>query len=225
MAKAGRRRASFVSEIPALLRRDRNFAWFLASRLFSQLAFGMVAAFFVLTAATRFGLAPEKLLAHYLVVGYGSMFVGCLVLGRLGDRYGHRRNFLVEVPLVVGACVLALFARDPLEFALVFVLSGFARAGMAVSGISIVMEFCDEPERPGYIAIYNTIVMPLLMVGSGAGGLMRDFVGVTESFLAAMALGLVGFAILVFRVKEPRARPSTGSGRARREPVERRARS
>jgi MFS family permease len=208
-AVAGRRNS--LREVPALLRRDRDFAWFLVSRFASQLAFGMVSAFFVLTAADRFGIAPESVLAHYLMVGYGSTFVGCVVLGRLGDRYGHRSNFLLEAPLVVGACVLALFAGDQVWFAAVFVLSGLARAVMAVSGISMVMEFGTEAERPGYIAVYSAVFMPLLLAGPVAGGLVRDYVGVTESFVAAMALALAGMAIMALRVSEPRrrARPSS----------------
>ena len=214
-ATAGAGRRTFVREVPALLRRDRDFAWFLVSRFASQLAFGMVSAFFVLTAADRFGVAPESVLAHYLMVGYGSTFVGCVILGRLGDRYGHRSNFLLEAPLVVGSCVLALFTGDQVWFAAVFVLSGLARAVMAVSGISMVLEFGTEAERPRYIAVYSAVFMPLLLAGPVAGGLMRDYVGVTESFVAAMALALAGMAILVLRVREPRrrARPSSvGAG-------------
>ena len=210
-APAGAARRSFIRGVPALLRRDRNFTWFLASRLPSQLAFGMVSAFFVLTAAGRFHVAPESVLAQYLVIGYGSTLVGCIVFGRLGDRRGHRSNLLLEVPLVLCACVVALLARDPLEFGIVFVLAGTARGIMAVSGLSVVLEFGGEDERPGYIAVYNTIFMPLFLAGPAAGGFLRDYVGVTKSFFAAMALALVGFAILVFRVKEPRRR-GVGAG-------------
>ena len=48
------------------------------------------------------------------------------------------------------------------------------------------------------------IFMPLFLAGPAVGGVIRTYVGVTESFLVAMALGLAGWALLVWRVKEPR---------------------
>jgi MFS family permease len=87
----------------------------------------------------------------------------------------------------------------------VFVLSGVHLAAIHVSARTILLEFTDDlDERPTYIGLATSALAPLSFAGPLAAGAIADRLGfLTVSWVAA-TFGLVGLALLLARVREPR---------------------
>src|SRR5262249_61111783 len=94
---------AYLARIPALLRRDRNMAWFLTARAFTVVGV-MGSAFFTVYALRVLG-APAWRVGLFTTMLLVGQVVGNLAFGWLGDRMGHR------LVLPVGAAALA--GADP----------------------------------------------------------------------------------------------------------------
>jgi MFS family permease len=148
-----------------------------------------------------------------MAVTFMGILLGNLVFPALGDRRGHKSSLVAMGPVVAGACLVALFARSPLEFAGAFVLLGIATSARRVSMLAMVMEFGSEAERPHYLAIFFTVFWPFMRLGPFLGGVLRDLLGPDAAFAPAIALALAGTLVLGLRVRDPRgpARPGGGA--------------
>lgn len=207
----------FLRDLPRVFRRDPDFAWFVVSRGLISLALSTVNIFFVLTAEDRFGVKAELLAAPYMVVSCCGTILGSLVFAKIGDRYGHKLNIVGRMPLFLAACLLALFAQDTFQYGFVFVLMGLFSAAGAVSNQSIILEFGGETERPRYIALWQTVLTPVKVVGPLLGGLLRQHAGIGAGFGVAMGLVVLGTALLAVKVEDPRKRAGGPDSRRRRE--------
>jgi MFS family permease len=130
---------------------------------------------------------------------YLTSAAGQPLMGRLADRFGPRRLFLLGMVLVAVTCALAPFAPN---FALLCVARAFMALGTATaypSAVVMVAALAREANvkstRPlGRIQMANTSAAA---VGPVVGGLLVSLVGWQALFLINVPLSLV--AILVVR--------------------------
>ncbi|MBI1735024.1 MAG: MFS transporter [Candidatus Rokubacteria bacterium] len=195
----------YLRGIPGLLRRDRNFSWYLGARAFA-LCGGMGSAFFTVYALGRYDAAPWQV-GYFTTLLYAGQIAGTLALGWIADRVGHRLVILLGVAAMLVANAVALAAPDVLVFSTVFVLAGVAQAAVSVSNLNILLEFAPTPdERPTYIGLGNTALGPVAFTAPLLAGLVADGAGFPAVFAAAVVGGVVAGAILVACVREPRRR-------------------
>lgn len=127
---------------------------------------------------------------------YLTSAAGQPLMGRLADRFGPRRLFLLGMALVVATCALAPFAPN---FALVCVARAFMALGTATaypSAVVLVAALARQANvkstRPlGRIQMANTSAAA---VGPVVGGLLVSFVGWEALFLINVPLALVAMA-------------------------------
>ena len=117
-----------LSGVPALLREDVNFSWYLASR---ALIFGaVIGSGFFTVYALRVLRAPAADIGLFTALLLAGQMAGQIVLGWVGDRAGHR------LVLVIAACVATVmnvvaFGAGTLDvFSVVFALNGFFNAAI-----------------------------------------------------------------------------------------------
>jgi MFS family permease len=191
-----------------ILKRDKNFDWFLTARILSQFA-TMGFAFYIVYGLRRYEM--NTLTAGFLTATLTiSQTVANAGMGWMGDRVGHRWMLILGAAAATLSSLLAWFAPSLVWFYPVFVLTGFANVSIWTNGMTMTVDFSDDKERPFYIGLAQTLTAPATILAPLIGGWIADTYGFTLTFALSTVLSVVMMSILVFLVKEPRkARWST----------------
>ena len=214
-----RERKSFrerVKDMPALIRDDRGFMWFMVAR---TLVMGsrIGQPFFFLFAAATLGIdatkQPEQFGAILAILSFaymGADTVSNLVWGYLADRQGFRSTFVISTALNI-AGVAGLLACNSVEtFALAFFLIGAGQSGFLMATSNLVLEYGHPHDVPMRMALSNT--------AEGAMGALAPLVGAGLVLLSGYHLALwttlatmsTALVVLVAKVDEPRHRGPGG---------------
>jgi len=193
---------AYLRQLPAILRRDRNYVRYLIARSVAVLG-GMGAGFVMVYGADRFGVDGQTVgwLTGILV---GSQALGNFALGAVADRLGHRTILSASALLMGLAAISVLLAPGIGWLALTFALVGFSTAGALVSGLNIILEFCQPEDRPTYIGLTNTLMAPATTIAPIIGGALVSLFGYQPMFAIALTLAVVGGGLLGLWVQEPR---------------------
>jgi hypothetical protein len=84
--------------------------------------------------------------------------------GRLGDRYGHKRIFLISLALFAVGSAACAFSTTVAEFMAARVLLGLAGAGvivMAIASLTVLFDRAERPKAVGILAAGNFLAMPI----------------------------------------------------------------
>ena len=199
----------FFSGLPGVLRNDRNFRRFLLAR--SLMALGGMGIGFVTVAAVRRWQVPDSTVGIYTAVLLLGQTVGNLAFGFLADRFGHK--LCLELGIASGALGFGLAWLAPSSgwYYVAFALFGIASSAVMVSGILVVMEFCEPQRRPTYVGIGNTCVGLVSIVGPLIGAGLAEM-GYGWLFAVSTGINLVAFALMLGWVREPRHHASDQVG-------------
>jgi MFS family permease len=185
-----------------ILKRDKNFNWFLSARVLSQFA-TMGFAFYIVYALRRFHM--DAITAGYLTATLTiAQTVANAGMGWMGDRVGHRLMLIIGAASATLSSLLAWFAPSLAWFFPIFVLSGFANVAIWTNGMTMTVDFSDETERPFYIGLTQTLTAPATILAPIIGGSIADVQGFVSTFAWSTMLSIVMLGILIFLVKEPR---------------------
>ncbi len=185
-----------------LLRRDRNFAAYLAVRLLTQFAM-MGFAFYIVYGLNRFGMSD--LTAGFLTAALTiTATIANAVMGWLGDRFGHRSMLIAGSIAVILGSLLAWGGPSVGWLYPVFILEGLANTAYWTIGMAITAEFGTEETRPTYIGLSNTLVAPASFLAPLLGGWIAEMAGYQATFLISALGGMVVCIMLLFLVRDPR---------------------
>ncbi len=185
-----------------ILKRDKNFDWFLSARVLSQFA-TMGFSFYIVYALRRFHM--DVVTAGYLTATLTiSQTVANAGMGWLGDRVGHRLMLIVGAVSALLSSFLAWFAPSLTWFFPIFVLTGFTNVSIWTNGMTMSVDFSGEEERPFYIGLAQSLTAPATIIAPLIGGWIADTQGFTFTFATSCILSVVMISILLFLVKEPR---------------------
>jgi MFS family permease len=185
-----------------ILKRDKNFNWFLTARMLSQFA-TMGFVFYIVYALRRFQM--DEVTAGYLTATLTiSQAIANAGMGWLGDRVGHRLMLILGAAGATLSSFLAWMAPSLAWFFPIFILSGFANVSIWTNGMTMTVDFSGEAERPFYIGLAQTLTAPATIIAPLLGGWIADTQGFISTFALSTLLSIVMMTILVFLVKEPR---------------------
>jgi MFS family permease len=194
---------AYLGRMPALLRRDRNLSWFLASRAFALT--GAMASGFYTVYALRTWEAPAAQAGVFTALLLVGQSLGTLTLGWVADHAGHRLVLLIGMAAAAGATTVALLASTLGTFGLVFVLFGLQVAALNVSNLNVLLEFSPTAEaRPTYIGLGSTSLAPVAFGAPLIGGLLADAVGFRVMFVVSLTFAATGLVMLATLVRDPR---------------------
>jgi MFS family permease len=202
ITKPEKSQREFWLGLPVVLRVDYNFRRFLISRIVITFS-GMASGFLAVYAVQRWGLDDSQA-GLYTTAWLLGQAIFNLLFGVISDRRGHKLVMELSVLSAAIAVALALIAPDPGWFYLVFILVGGSVAGYILAGISITFEFSQPQDRPTYIGLNNTINGVAYVIAPLLGALIAEYVGYRWLFGVALVIGLFGFAMMHFWVREPR---------------------
>ncbi len=191
----------FWAGLPGILRRDHNFRRYLVARIL--MALGGTGVGFVTVAAVGRWQVPDSTVGVYTGALLVGQTVGNLTLGWLADRFGHKLSLELAALASFLAFALAWLAPSPTWYYAVFALLGITAGGIMVSGILIVMEFCEPGRRPTYVGLASTGVGLASMVAPLLGAWLAS-VSYGWLFALATAVNLVALVAMHWWVREPR---------------------
>ncbi len=203
---------AYSRKLAAILKRDKNFRWFLAVRMLSQFAL-LGFSFYTVYAVTILGMS-ELTVGVMTAVLLGAQIIANPLMGWLGDRYSHRLVMITGLFAASLSGLLAWYAPHPNWFYLVFFLAGIANVAVWTIGLAMVLEFGTEPERPAYIGLSNTLIAPATILAPLLGGLLAKSGGYPAAFIASSVGGLFSAFLLYALVRDPRFHPHSGTGAA-----------
>jgi MFS family permease len=185
-----------------ILRRDKNFNWFLSARVLSQFA-TMGFPFYIVYALRHFEM--DAVTAGYLTATLTiAQTIANAGMGWMGDRVGHRIMLIIGAGAATLSSLLAWFAPSLVWFFPVFVLTGFTNVSIWTNGMTMTVDFSGENERPFYIGLAQTLTAPATILAPLIGGWIADTKGFMSTFACSTMLSIVMLSILLFLVKEPR---------------------
>ena len=102
--------------------------------------------------------------------------------------------------------ILVLWGTGAWFFLLASMLAGITRAGRVLATINFQLEFAPETRRPTYVALAALFGFPIIVVPL-IGGWIADRWGYDPVFLSSGVFILIGMAMFVAFVREPRNEP------------------
>ena len=190
--------------IAAILAKDINFRWFLASRILTQFA-GMATAFYTVYAVRFMGMneVSAGVLTSVLLV---TQTAANPLLGFAADRWSRKAVLTAGSICTALSALIAFLAPSLGWFYPIFVLMGIGNVAYWTIGLALSLEFGEEHERPMYVGMANTLIAPATILAPLFGGLLADTAGYRTTFWVAAALGIFTAIILLRFVRDPKVK-------------------
>lgn len=190
-------------ELMTILKTDHNYRWFVVARAAAQFA-PMPVLFYAIFAKERYQLdeATIGLLAGWLTL---SQMLAAPLLGWAGDRWGHRRIFMLGGLMSAGSSLLVLLVHSTTGLYLAYFLAGAANAVYWSTVLSLTVEFGTEAKRPYYVSLISTLIAPAALVAALMGGLLADTVSYDATFILGITASIIMVLLMVVFVRNPRS--------------------
>ena len=192
----------YFEQLPAILRARHNYRRFLISYALLPLSM-MAVSFYIVFGDSAYELSGAEIgLLNAIFIGTQALMR--LVFGWLGDRWGHKRNLVISAGGMALAAIFALSSTSVLGLAPAFICLAGAIASDGVSHLNIVLEFAAPAEQPTFIGLTNTLIAPVTFAGPVLAGWMAGALGIDTLFVVSLVSGIIGGALLMWWVQEPR---------------------
>jgi putative MFS transporter len=146
---------------------------------------------------TEIGVPQEKIFdtgIMLLNMQMAGLFLGGLVFGILGDKYGRTKMMFVSILTYSMATLLNGLVQDVTSYAVFRFVAGFGLAGELGLAVTLISEILPKEKRG-----YGTgIVVGFGVFGALAAALLAHYIPWRASFIIG---GLAGLALLIFRIK------------------------
>ncbi len=188
-----------VQLVSTILKRDKNFRYYLAGR--TVIFFGaMASGFLAVYGVQRFNLADSRA-AVFTALLYFSGIIGYSLGGMFGDKIGPKRIVVASVLIWAVGVLLAILARSEWVYYLVFLMFGLYTAGMVLGDSILVMELGEEKLRPTYLGMARSLIGIFVLVSPLVAGALVEAFGYNVMFTISLVLSLLG-AVLISKVKD-----------------------
>ncbi|CAM5769668.1 MFS transporter [Mesorhizobium amorphae] len=167
--------------------------------------------------ATEFNLAPTDVLL--LQVAYGLPFSGLLLFGgRLADRYGGRRMFVLGLVLFGAASVIAAAATSYEMLAVMRFIEGVGGAIIAPAAMSVLHRLFPDPKDFGRaMATWGGVSVFGAILGFVASGVITTWISWRWMFAAPILVALI--AVITTSMLLPRDGNENPAARPRLDPL------
>jgi len=192
----------FVQKIPGTLVKYPVFTRYLAIR--SLIGVGLMAnSFYAIYSVKNFNLAEGVLGIYTMIILLTESGLG-VIWGRIGDRFGFKLVYILATALLGAQSFIALTARQPWLFYIVFFCIGGIIGATRVSDTNILFEIAPPDETSRFIGITNTLISPVLAIAPLVAGLLVDHISYPALFTVDFIIVIIAFVTTVFWLPDPR---------------------
>ena len=185
-----------------------------ASRLITGAMLGLASgAILVPLNSTMLAVALPSVMAEFhvgaaTVASLVTLYLGAVAIalpasGSLGDRFGHRRVFLVGVGAFALASALAATAVSFEILALSRVLQALSGALVSTSSVALLRAMAPVDRRGSAFGLFDMLVSTSAAIGPLLGGLLVGGLGWRSMFVIAVPVAIFA-AVAVGMVVRPR---------------------
>jgi MFS family permease len=201
--------AERLRSLPALLRSDRGFAFFMLSQTLA-VAGRIAQPFYILFAARILHSLSGETIGILGLANLGADTASNLLWGYLGDRSGFRSSFLIALVLWIAGTALLMLSHGMAPIFIAFCCLGAANSGYQMSSQTMVLEFGQQEDMAMRLAFSSTAEGIMSSAGPLVGGLIAALAGYMVVFSASIGCEIAALLVLVFLVEEPRLRRLRG---------------
>jgi len=159
----------------------------------------------------EFGLGAATV-ATLVSLYLGAVAIALPVGGTLGDRFGHRRTFLVGVIGFGLASLLAVVAGSFVVLQLARVLQAASGALVSTSAAVLVRESAPPERRGETFGLLDLLTSTSAAIGPFVGGVLVDAFGWRSMFLLAVPMAIVAAGLVgLVMSPAPEAHTTTAS--------------
>src|SRR5262249_46074695 len=139
----------------------------------------------VLPAALQSGFSTLSLNADFISKTFLGMTIGALITGCIGDRYGRRFTYQVNLAIFGAASLPAAFAPDMIALNWLRFVMGLGLGAEIVVGYSTLTEFVPPQSRGRWLAFMSFLVVSGLPITALLGYLIIPTWGWRPMFIIA----------------------------------------
>jgi len=201
-------RVSLLRHLGSLLRLGRRTPWFrayLPARVLVRSTFYLILSFYAVHAVAAKGVSPATA-ALFGTASLGCQALAGILLGALGDRFGHKVPVMLGQGAMVLAAALVLLPLPVWAYFFVAALVGIFSASEIAGQNNWLIDLAGPEHRRAFISLTMFLATPAAVLVTFFGGVLMDRVG-----FPAVAAG-VGLAFLAAMVVEGWALPRRGGG-------------
>jgi EmrB/QacA subfamily drug resistance transporter len=130
--------------------------------------------------------------------------------GRMADRFGRRRTFMIGLAVFTGASLLCALAPTPTALVAFRVLQALGAAALIPSALALVLTVFPPERVPVAVAIWGSISALSAAIGPTVGALLVQQWDWRAVFLANLPVGLVALALAPRMLPESREHTRRG---------------
>jgi MFS family permease len=196
--------------LPELLRRfrtsldDANFRAFLVGRVLATAGFCVLPFLAVYYNSSAGGGLPGSIVVAAGAAMTLSAAGASYLVGRIGDRSGHRLGILFGILTQVFTLLVVITSRGLLSCLLAYAGAGACVGSGFISHFNMLFETCPHDSRVAHITIGNIILGTAALLFPLAGGWLAAAQGVRTLFVVSLLLSLTALVWTCWRVREPR---------------------
>ncbi|HEY9074940.1 MAG TPA: MFS transporter [Anaerolineaceae bacterium] len=186
-----------------------NFRRYLVGRALAVTGFSIVP--FIAIYYTSAGLAKDFVVSCFAAFTVANA-LGSLVVGRLGDRFGHRWGIIFGAVMQIVALGMAIAMPTAAGVILTYAAAGLTSSSGFVAHYNLVLEMYpgggDAGENPGgrvaHISIANLIIgIPASLAPLAAGVIARE-ASLPALFYTCIAISALAVLWYLLRFRDPR---------------------
>ena len=192
----------FITETKQIVTGHRNFQKYLLSRIFfcaSLPGMGLYAIY--CQNKFNFDISEAGIFTVLNVIASGTT---SYLVGKLGDRWGHKLGMMIAYVAHFSAVILAINAQNMYWVYGIFMAIGAGQGAFMPSAMNLVYDFAEERDTKTYMALIDSFMAPFVVLFlAGIGFLVQQ----NNYFLALNILGgclLFSIILLHFLVQDPR---------------------
>lgn len=127
-----------------------------------------------------------------------------LVLGRVGDRRGHRLGLIVGAFVQLMTLGILLFSSGTLSCIFTYMGIGAAVGSTSLAHVNLLLETCPHENRVAHVTVGNISLGAAAIAAPLLSNVVVQAWGTSALFAGCAAFSLAGVIWLIWRMEEPR---------------------
>ncbi|MGW7386850.1 MDR family MFS transporter [Streptomyces sp. NPDC054794] len=121
--------------------------------------------------------------------------VPLLLAGRLGDRFGTKRMYMIGMAVFTGASLLCGLAGNIGQLIAFRAVQGLGAAAMAPQSMATIGKIFPKDMRGRAMSYWGLVSGAAILVGPISGGLLIDSLGWRSIFFINVPIGIIGLVV------------------------------